>query len=771
MKKVSLLVLICMLASIVLMAFASCGEEEHTHAYGKEWVMDGTNHYNVCSCGAKSNSAAHADANNDGACDTCAVIMAHDHVFSPVWTSDATNHWNAVLCGHDVEVLNKAAHTPSELGICTVCGYGAIDVSTIAKSLGIAAFFAGEVVSGTFEDENNNVRFEYAEGYFHAYDVMNDKQVYVTKNADDTVCYVAFDPNEFLAPVVVDKAADLKYLGGYELNLNNYVSKEISTYGVLNLLNVLYNDLPETAPEGTTIEVVESVADGVYSFSYTLPAEAAYMEDTAISVTYTLDEKYFVNEMTATFTQGEAPAMVITFTQSDEAFVEDATPEAITPTEIVVNDKYEMPITFTEGVAETIEVFVGEYSGLYLDATAPENALMEAIDVTVAVKDADGEAVAGSLAYASYIKATHMVKLETHAPGTYYVHITAGANTYVVPFEATYDTPTEIYGTMFDSQNSDYVGIYDTIYTYTDTAICFGADLPEGCKPNAYTITVAETGATVTSLGLIDDGRGGEVLSYEFKATTAGTYTITFTATEGDSVTATAIVEVEQAPELYEIASGSWMEGNPRFGAYSTVDFYPTDNTKGVAVVSITARGTETVIFTYYIHEGKFVATPVVAGNMIQTLTITAAYQVAINEADYFGAKILEKVSDEPTEWTGEPLPEAPGYVEGSDTPVLAARNALDAAGTFVYTAVATAEGETTFYFELSMSAPAGSVTVTIEGSSDVTVSAENRNNQAISATDISVDPDENYGFTVVLNNVGIVDQTVTVTVVYTAAE
>ena len=43
-----------------------------THAFGTKWKLDKDNHWNECVCGLKANEAAHADADKDGKCDTCA---------------------------------------------------------------------------------------------------------------------------------------------------------------------------------------------------------------------------------------------------------------------------------------------------------------------------------------------------------------------------------------------------------------------------------------------------------------------------------------------------------------------------------------------------------------------------------------------------------------------------------------------------------------------------------------------------------------------------
>ncbi len=769
MKKVSLLVLICMLASVVLMAFASC-DEEHTHVFGKEWVMDGTNHYHVCECGAKDASAAHADANNDGACDTCGVIMAHSHVFSPVWTSDATNHWNAVLCGHDVDVLNKAAHTPDELGVCSVCGYAAnVDVSTIEKSLEIAAIANKYVIGGTFVAPETNVRFDIMDGYFHAYDEAQGTHIYATENADGTVCYAVTGNNE-----TVDMAADAKYLKGYEIELNGLVGVDLTVYGVVELISALYNDIPATIPEGTAFEMTETVADGVYKFSYEFDTSIFYMPVTLnVSVEYTLDEKYYVDNLTVTLVKDGSETTTLTFVQSDAPVAGNYAPEDITPTDVAFKNEYEQEIVFTDGTAEAIELTVGS-TCIYIDAIAPENAILAALgDIAPVVKNAEGEVVAASDVYVSYSAAYKQFNIEFKTDGTFYMNITVAGKTYVIPFVATYETPTEIIPQQYIAQWSDYDGIGgETINLFTGTPLKLAAKVDEGCKPNAYTISVVEPGATVTSLGLQDDTRGGWILPYEFVATEAGTYTVVFTSTVDENVTASVTIEVTQAPNIADLAKGKWAGGTMM--SMSSANFYPTDDTKGVVVVAAGGRGvSDTVIFTYYIHDGKFVATPTTEGLMIQSFGLNSMYEFVINEG-VMGESVLAQSSETADTWEGDPLPEAPGYVPGPTAMTSDSTNTLEEAGTFVYTATVE-NGTTKFYFELSYenpTAPDGTVTITMEDNSYVTLTVENRSEQPVSATDYSVDQSDNYGFYVLLTVKDATEpQTVTVTVVYTAAK
>ncbi len=132
----------------------------HTHTYGTEWKSDAYKHWHECSCGAKSEEAAHtagewiidtpATATTSGSkhkeCTVCGYTMAtetipatgggeHTHSYGSEWKNDADNHWHECSCG---DKKDTAAHTAGEWIIdtpatattsgtkhkeCTVCGY------------------------------------------------------------------------------------------------------------------------------------------------------------------------------------------------------------------------------------------------------------------------------------------------------------------------------------------------------------------------------------------------------------------------------------------------------------------------------------------------------------------------------------------------------------------------------------------------------------------------------------------------------------------------
>ena len=131
----------------------------HTHAYGTDWKSDMTTHWKECSCGEKTENAAHtedagtvtkeATETETGIrtykCVVCGYVTrteeiavlppSHTHAYGTDWKSDMTTHWKECSCGEKTE---NAAHTEdagtvtkeateTETGIrtykCVVCGY------------------------------------------------------------------------------------------------------------------------------------------------------------------------------------------------------------------------------------------------------------------------------------------------------------------------------------------------------------------------------------------------------------------------------------------------------------------------------------------------------------------------------------------------------------------------------------------------------------------------------------------------------------------------
>ncbi len=104
----------------------TCGYE-HKHTYASVWTNDDSSHWHAVTCGHDVDVAdlgAHNDANKDGKCDTCQLVVAHYHTFdTSKWMIDDEYHWYASTCGHEDAVDSKAAHDYDAKGICKTCKF------------------------------------------------------------------------------------------------------------------------------------------------------------------------------------------------------------------------------------------------------------------------------------------------------------------------------------------------------------------------------------------------------------------------------------------------------------------------------------------------------------------------------------------------------------------------------------------------------------------------------------------------------------------------
>lgn len=101
-------------------------DPDHTHTYKTEYAFDDHNHWFDADCGhtLKGEQAAHTDANNDGACDTCPWNDGCTHEYSTLWSVDGTHHWHDVICTHTIASADRAEHSDANGdGVCDVCEY------------------------------------------------------------------------------------------------------------------------------------------------------------------------------------------------------------------------------------------------------------------------------------------------------------------------------------------------------------------------------------------------------------------------------------------------------------------------------------------------------------------------------------------------------------------------------------------------------------------------------------------------------------------------
>ncbi len=167
------------------------------HSYSEDWTVDCTNHWNAADCGhivPGANIAAHDDDDNDGKCDVCNYVIndIHVHYYDTAWTGNAEYHWHAALCEHGVEVADKAAHVLNAAGYCTVCDAKVVEINTadLAAVLAAAAARNDKVAYGDV------IATEAVYGGTGAQTLeqgMTNKVHFALGNGESYIQYISFD--------------------------------------------------------------------------------------------------------------------------------------------------------------------------------------------------------------------------------------------------------------------------------------------------------------------------------------------------------------------------------------------------------------------------------------------------------------------------------------------------------------------------------------------------------------------------------------------------
>lgn len=571
MKKISLLVLVCMIFSL---CFTSCSvllakdnTPEHTHSYATEWSFDATNHYNVCSCGSQSNVAKHADDNNDGACDVCAIILDNTHVFDDEWTTDATNHWHAALCGHDV-VDAKAAHTADDLGNCTVCGVkvSSPTIADVAAAIELAlaqdyAAKSGSVFySHQYIDEwdeyytvTNISYFDKAEGYLHVIDLAESTETWYYA-IGDSVWSVTSEAGT-IGPNADEYSGD--NLEGFYFNgaILGY-SDDAKAFGVADLLDA-FHFMGESALIALESEVVSGEDGDVYTFSFGVPYYAGVY---LVKVEFTLDQtSYYADNVyigVATLEDGVDVTIEYEIDENGDFVLDEDWNRVVKSVSIAdgiepeYNDFYSIeqgdtiapPVTPEDSVMPSFDLVdaegnvIGESVEISLGTPVtyvivPESGSFILDPITATVTDADGNETwsvnagtwnDGELSLSAYGEGTYVV---TVSSAIYSVQFTVNA---VAPALESFEVG------VYDNAMYDYVASTETTIS-VNGSFDFKA-LVNSYAPDGYTYAV--TGGTAYSVENVYSNINS------FTATEAGTYTLTLTSTADTTKTASVTINV-----------------------------------------------------------------------------------------------------------------------------------------------------------------------------------------------------------------------------------
>lgn len=660
MKKISLLVLVCMIFSL---CFTSCSvllakdnTPEHTHSYATEWSFDATNHYNACSCGSQSNVAKHADDNNDGACDVCAIILDNTHVFDDEWTTDATNHWHAALCGHDV-VDAKAAHTADDLGNCTVCGVK-VSSPTIADvaaaiELALAQDYAAKAGTVFYHHMQYDYEYDYSypvdsfsyfdksEGYLHVLNLAEATETWYYAVGDSV--WSVFNDSGVISANPYEYGED--NLTGYYFDgaILGY-SEVAQAYGVANLIDALYFLGEESL---ITLESEVTTVDGetVYTFSFGTPYYAGVY---VVEVAFTLDQhSYYIDKAYVGVASVEEGNGVITEYETDENgdYVYDENGERIVKSitldenvELDFSSYYELTqgeenkapaspendlvssfeVKDSEGnsVGETINVSKGTP---FVLSVVPNGGNIALDPIKAVVTDADGNE---TWSVFTNVDESGLVSINAYAEGTYILTVSTAKCTAVFNVVVTAPAVETIEVGVYDDSVWEYVAKTE-ISIYVNGTVDFKALVNDGANEGyTYSVTGNEDAYSVY------EDWGCHIATF----TAVGTYTITVTSVEDETKTASLAVTVaEKNIDYSSILTGTYVTVDSM--VQITVVFNPTDATSGTAIASANhpMQGEISTTFNYTVEGNTFTATAAEGGStFFQSLYVNDDEEVCV---------------------------------------------------------------------------------------------------------------------------------------------
>ncbi len=548
MKKISLLVLVCIVLSLVLTSCSALVNHEHT--FGQDWAADKNGHYHVCDlCNTKDAEAAHVDADGNNACDVCGYTIAnlyvpHEHSFSKEWSSDETNHFHACECG---EKQDSAAHTADKLGVCTVCGtvVSAPNVTSIANALEVAALTQVKVTNGNLDTISYGTAYptwyEYAENYFHAYDEINSTHTYATLDEDGSVFHLTVRVDDYLSPYYVNPDADETYMAGPVISLEN-AGISMEEYGILNAIAELYDFVTDETTENVT-NLVETVENGTYSFSYTVTATTWWSQTitTNVEVSFTLNSESYILESASITTVDVDDANALENGYSaiqSTGVIQSHKPADLYPVSYKINKDGVDISTFTTAV----EVNVGTF---YLEVTdvAPLTALLEIAGVSVEVVD-DAGIWCGTGSYSN-----GMIEVDIRKTGAPLdVIITIGETKHILTVNSSYAAPYSIEPQVY-VDSWEYIGfqnIYEAHEMLVGSSVLFTGSMDAACNPDFTATIVGGNAANATLTETTQWSDRGDVKAYILTSDVAGTYTVELAAADDPNVTATFEVIVKE---------------------------------------------------------------------------------------------------------------------------------------------------------------------------------------------------------------------------------
>ena len=679
----------------------------HEHTYATEYTSDKDAHWYAASCGCTvegSGKGAHVDANNDGACDTCAYNGGHEHeIDANAWASDDTNHWHPVNCGHSVE--EKEEHDYNDVDVCETCGHvkGGMDV---ADAVAIGDYY-GDLVNGAVVNYQNGT-----DGY-----ISNEMIIYSLGNASSkiivggdeyatTYWYTLYNGPIFGVVEYSNGSVEKPYepasglVDGYAFEniFGGDGDTEDIVYGANAIIPYLYG---------------MSGAENVYDFeahSVTVEGETAYVitfnrvfpyEETteegkvrklgylwSVEAVFTLSDSNTYETIAITSAKYNAEAVVVTDSEGNETVngyskiglspsivYNYAVAQTIgernlefkyDPAKLLISD-FEIYEVVGEDIAdepvdETITIQAGKTLGFVFGSVTPGTANFDLNSIEVSYS---------GLSYAYYSDWSGKISVTAGVAGEHTFTVTAGLveKTYKVIVEPA--PVTEIYPIV---NYEEVVGVY-SVYSVNGqpVSITFGAGVNTYAN-GAYTASLPAM--SMQNSQLVDNGDG--------------TYTVTVTPDRGGNATSTVIltsavdpevsaelnISIVPAPTVPELLNGTWeAEINDdniyQYGTTEvTVTFTPLEEGATAGTVSIVASAmgghfvkTDELSYVYDAETGVITLTDSDDKTLGYTLSIDESYSVALTFA--FGTAVMSRPDTsiagqlKDTDWISEETYEA----------------------------------------------------------------------------------------------------------------
>ena len=571
---------------VVCMMFTACTKEEpvHNHTFDStKWVSDATMHWHAATCEHSSERAdiqGHIDENIDGVCDVCAYAASHTHTFEEDWRYDATNHWHASTCFHNV-IDASAAHTPDEMGFCSVCGYKVSnpDVSTVDKAIDVGVAQKETIKHGTITtDDGMPIDFEYRNGYLYVKEGTTEYFYTLTEN--DQV-FAVVRANAFGEVTVYrDVLATTDNLEGPVIP-NSFINNEFTFYGAEDLVSFLYQMASVDNANG---DFTESAADGVYTFSFGYYIE--YYGLYVITVEFTLDETtYAISSVNVESKQYYTENLdVIT-----EATAE--TPATYAPKSGAEAD-YTYTVTIKQGVdaenpykpsdllatgfdlmddkgnvyTDSFTVEQNEYVNIYVGNLVPDTAMIEFIMIEVSGEnvnlDFDNPNWENSLsayAYDSYISMSSSAPVGT----TYTVDVSVNGVVKTYTVTVVEPVPTSItVGVMGEEWGNTTLKPTDKLEMEQGANETIGAFMDKAGKIEITVspeTTLEEGKYTTFDMYDLTADKYVKGVGYNLSGLPTGEYVFTFTCSSNKEITGSITVTVKEKAGSNPDAGGSFI--------------------------------------------------------------------------------------------------------------------------------------------------------------------------------------------------------------------